>query len=116
MNLAIIGSRDFNNYDLLKQTILSLININDVNSIVSGGANGADKLAEKFAEEFGLQKIIFKPDWNKFGKSAGIIRNSDIVKNSDMVIAFWDGNSKGTKKSIDISKKLGKKLKVVTYK
>jgi len=104
MNLGIVGSRDFNDYDKLKKEILTLYSIDKIKCIVSGGANGADKLGERFAEEFNLKKRIFYPDWNKYGKRAGFIRNKDIVDNSDKLIAFWDGKSKGTKLTIDLAK------------
>lgn len=112
MKISIIGSRTFNDYDFLKQSILENIAINDIDVIVSGGAKGADKLGELFAEEFNKRTIIFLPDWEKYGKSAGFIRNADIIKNSDFVFAFWNGVSKGTLNSINTAKKLNKKIKI----
>ena len=91
MKIGIIGSRGFNNYELLEKTLEEYQN---VELVVSGGAQGADKLGERWANEKGIKTLIFKPNWEKFGKSAGFIRNQDIVKNSDLVIAFWDGESK----------------------
>jgi len=121
IDLAIIGSREFSDFEYLEQKILLVCNIEEfsvleIKSIVSGGAKGADTLAEKFAEKYLLFKKIFYPDWNKFGKSAGFRRNKDIIENSDIVIAFWDSESKGTKHSIDISKKLNKKIYIFEYK
>lgn len=84
--------------------------------IVSGGAQGADKLAEKFAEDNKIDKLIFKAEWDLYGPRAGMIRNEDIVKNSDVVIAFWDGKSKGTNNSIGHAKGMDKELHVVIYK
>jgi hypothetical protein len=104
MNLGIVGSRTFNNYDLLKIEIFKLYSIDSIKCIVSGGANGADKLAEKFANEFNLDKKIFLPDWNKYGKKAGYIRNKEIVDYSDKLIAFWDSKSPGTKITIELAK------------
>ena len=111
--LAIIGSREFNDYELLKCEILKFVDITNISKIISGGANGADKLGERFALEYDIEKLIFKPDWNKYGKSAGIIRNGDIINNSTHVIAFWKNNSPGTKNSIDRAKTNKKILKVV---
>ena len=85
MNVAIIGSRGFNDYELVKSI---LEKYNDVTTIVSGGAKGADSLGERWAKEKGIPTKIFYPDWNKHGKSAGYIRNKDIISNSDLVIAF----------------------------
>ncbi len=112
ISLAIIGSRNFENYILAKNILLEIINENDliVNKIISGGAKGVDKIAEKFAEEFNIDIEVIKPDWKKYGRSAGLIRNSDIIKNSDFIIAFWNGKSKGTLDSINKAKKLNKEL------
>lgn len=66
---------------------------------------GADKLAEKYAKHYDIPTKIFLPDWNQFGKSAWYIRNKLIVENADIVIAFYDGASKGTKLTIDLVKK-----------
>lgn len=106
-HLAIIGSRTFDDYNLLKT---ELDKLSKVDLICSGGALGADSLGEKWAKESGVRTLIFKPDWNKYGKSAGMIRNKDIISNSDGVICFWDGKSKGTKNSIELSLKLNKPI------
>ena len=103
MKFAIVGSRTFNNYMLLEESILQKYNLSLINEIISGGATGADTLAETFAHKFNINLIVFKPQWDIYGKKAGCIRNKDIVTNADVVIAFWDGYSKGTKNSIDIA-------------
>ena len=113
MRTAIIGSRNFTDWELMEKT-LSQLNFN-ITEIVSGGAKGADSLGEKYALTKNIPTKIYLPDWEKFGKAAGMIRNADIIKNSDFVIAFWDGISKGTKQSIDLSKKTNKKLLVIRY-
>ena len=113
MNLAIIGSRDFDNYYLLETRINFIINQYDIDCIISGGARGADLLGKRYAKENNINYIEYKPDWDKFGKAAGVIRNKDIINTSDIVIAFWDGKSKGTKNSIDIAKKQNKKIYIV---
>lgn len=113
MKIGIIGSRSFDKYELVKDVMNEYINQVDI--IVSGGAKGADTLGEVWAKENGKEILIFKPEWDKYGKKAGFIRNQDIVKNSDLVIAFWDGVSKGTKSSIDLCKKFGIKIKVINY-
>jgi len=113
MILGIIGSRTFNNYDLLTDEINKLKSIYDIKAIVSGGAKGADLLGKKYAIENNLEYIEYLPDWKRFGKSAGVIRNKDIINTANIVIAFWDGVSKGTKNSIDIANKQNKKILVV---
>lgn len=109
MKIAVVGSRSFSCYDQVKKVLSGLA----ITLIVSGGAIGADSLAEKFAEENNIPKKIFLPDWAKFGRGAGMVRNKDIVTAADMVVAFWDGKSKGTKNTIDTARKLGKKVEVV---
>lgn len=113
-NLAIIGSRSFNNYTYAKKEILNIIQDNKIpiTKIISGGASGADKIAEIFASKFNIPIEVLIADWSK-GKQAGVVRNTDIIKKSDYVIAFWDGISKGTLDSINKAKKLNKKLFIV---
>lgn len=113
MKIGIVGSRNFNQYSLVKEVMDDYIA--EVDTVVSGGAKGADTLGELWAKENDIATLIFKPDWNKFGKRAGFIRNQDIVKNSDLVVAFWDGQSKGTKSSIDLCVKFGIPVKVIYY-
>jgi len=116
MNIAIVGGRDFNDYDLLKNTLNNYIeNKSFLNAIVSGGAKGADTLAEKYTEELGVEMIIFRPDYKKFGRLAALHRNTEIIENSDIVFAFWDGKSRGTLDSVTKAKKLEKILFIINY-
>lgn len=103
--VAIIGSRSFNDYEFLKEKL----NPDSISIIVSGGAFGADELAEQYAEEHEIPMRIFKPNW-KLGKHAGLLRNIEIVDFCDFVIAFWNGKSKGTKHAIEYAKKIGKEV------
>ena len=73
--IAVVGSRDFGDYEILKKVLDALRLKKGFEVIISGGAAGADSMAEFYAEENGLGTIIFKPDWNTYGKSAGFIRN-----------------------------------------
>lgn len=113
MVIGIVGGRDFDDYSLLTTTMNEYVD--KVHLIVSGGAKGADSLGERWAKENNKKTLIFKPEWEKFGKSAGFIRNQEIVKNSDFVLAFWDGKSKGTKSSIDLCKKNEIPYKIIYY-
>ena len=112
MKIAVIGSRNFANYELLKKT---LSEITGITKVISGGAKGADSLAEQWAKENQIETVIYKPDWAKYGRGAGVVRNRLIIEDCDLCIAFWDGESKGTKSSIDHCKKLNKKLTIVRY-
>ncbi len=115
MKLAVIGSRTFDDYKILCVVIDQLKEVFPISTIVTGGAKGADSLAEKYAYHNKLALEIYKPDWEQYGKSAGFIRNSTIWDNSDMGIAFWDGMSKGTAHSFNIAKKQNKKLYIFNY-
>ena len=116
MNIAIVGGRDFSDYTLLKERLSRYISIYGVpENIVSGGAKGADALAAQFATEMGLPLLVFKPDYQKYGRGATLVRNTQIIENADVVFAFWDGQSKGTKDSITKAKKLQKELHIISY-
>jgi RNAse (barnase) inhibitor barstar len=108
MRVAIVGSRSFTDYEKFKTLLFNAYDIKDISEIVSGGAKGTDSLAEKFSHEYMIPIKIFFPDWNKFGKKAGFLRNEEIVDYCDELVAFWDGDSKGTKSSIDLSNKKDK--------
>ncbi|UOE39715.1 DUF2493 domain-containing protein [Chryseobacterium oryzae] len=116
MNIAIVGGRDFNDYDLLKKTLNKFIeNKSFLNAIVSGGALGADKLAEKYAAELQVDMIVYKPNHKKHGRLAALYRNTEIIEASDIVFAFWDGKSRGTLDSVTKAKKLEKTLFIINY-
>jgi len=119
MKIAIVGGRDFYNTILLQDTLINYCKERDLHprniAIVSGGASGADTLAEMFADRYNIRKIIFKADWNLYGKQAGFVRNHHIINEADVVFAFWDGKSKGTSHSIELAKKANKKLYIIRY-
>jgi hypothetical protein len=108
--LAIVGSRSFDDYALLRSEVgrhcWNYFGTRDEpREIISGGASGADALAERYAKERGWPFRAFPADWKKWGKAAGILRNRDIVRAADMVIAFWDGISRGTAHTIETAKR-----------
>lgn len=111
MKVAVVGSRTFNDYNKLKTTLDSI----GISIIISGGAVGADSLAERYASDMNIPTIIFKPDWKTHGRSAGIIRNKDIVDSCDILVAFWDGESRGTLNSIERANASGKRVIVVNF-
>jgi len=118
MNLGIVGSRNFTDYESFKNAIFKVlqgwnIELKDVENIVSGGAKGADTLAEKFAKEYDINMNVYKPNWNLYGKKAGIIRNTDIVENSTHMIAFPSRYGKGTQDSITKAKNKKIPIKVL---
>jgi hypothetical protein len=134
MRIIIAGSRDFNDYHLLftkcnqifaqlsKEGLLTGSINQDIKNmeIISGTARGADELGEIFAEEHNISVIKFPADWDTYGKSAGYRRNAEMAlyakEDNGILIAFWDGISKGTNHMIDLAKKYGLKVFVVNYK
>lgn len=120
MKILVVGSRNFSNYALLKQTLNKIININDDNEIISGGARGADALAKQYAIENSIKFKEFPADWNQHGKSAGYIRNNQMheyIANFEnrICIAFWDGLSKGTQHSFQLAEKYKNPIKIIKY-
>lgn len=116
MKVIIAGSREFNDSALLfSECDLVLKNRTFDIEIVSGTARGADRLGEDYAKTRDFSIKQFHADWNKHGKSAGYIRNKEMAEYADMLIAFWDGKSRGTKHMIDLAQEAGLKIKVVHY-
>lgn len=108
--VIIAGSRSFSDYELLRAKCDSILapkaGTHDV-VVLSGTAKGADRLGERYAKERGFEIRQFPAGWATFGKSAGVVRNHEMAKNADALIAFWDGKSKGTKNMIEKSRRLG---------
>jgi hypothetical protein len=112
--LAIVGSRDYHDYDAFSKhvaTFLAEANLilNQI-EIVSGGANGADALAERWAKEHNIKCIVFPADWAKYGNSAGPRRNQQIVDYCDRVLAFPSRAGRGTQDTIDRAHRANKPL------
>jgi hypothetical protein len=126
IKVIIAGGRTFDNYFLLEQECNKIFaSIDPINfdiEIVSGTANGADKLGESFAKNYNLKVARFPANWDLYGKSAGYKRNEQMAKYAmqdselGVLIAFWDGESRGTKHMIDLANKHGLKVFVVRYK
>ncbi len=109
--VAIVGSRSITNYSIFKSKLESH-NL-AFECIISGGANGVDSLAKRYATEHGIKLVEILPDWKTHGKGAGLLRNTEIVKMADVVIAFWDGVSRGTKDSIEKATAMKKECRVI---
>jgi len=109
--VAIAGSRNFKDLDMVREYLWdwhpACIHI------VTGGAEGPDSVAEEWARDNKLPLTVIKPDWAKHGKKAGILRNIDIVSQADEVVAFWDGESRGTKSTIEFA--LAQKKNLMVY-
>ena len=117
MKVAIVGSRSCKNYNFFSKKLAQIL-INELNiarnediSFISGGAIGVDLMAERFADQFAIQIEEIRPDYKTYHpKSAPIIRNKEIVRRADIVIAFWDGKSRGTQNTICEAIKQDKRL------
>lgn len=109
MKTAIIGSRGLTVKNLEKY----LPELTE--EIVSGGAKGIDTCAKEHAISHGLKLTEFLPEYEKYGRAAPIRRNDKIVEYSDIVIIFWDRQSKGTKYVLGLCKKLKKPYKLFTH-
>lgn len=116
--LIVAGGRDFEDYDLLSLVLYSLADHaladKDI-SIISGKAKGADELAMIFAKEHGILCHTYPADWDMHGNKAGYIRNKQMGEFSDGLLAFWDGQSKGTHHMIKTMEDQNKWVHVVNY-
>ena len=104
MKLLIVGSRSITNFDLSGHIP------ENTTTIISGGAKGIDTLAEQYADQNSIEKIIIRPQYEKYGRAAPIKRNEEMVDSADCVLAVWDGTSKGTKYTLNYAKKKEKKI------
>lgn len=114
--IIIAGSRTVpENCHILAGKIANILSNMEMSKteIVSGGARGADRLGEYCSGLFHCGLSIFPADWDKYGKSAGYIRNKQMAEYATHLIAVWDGKSKGTKHMIDIAKEKGLKVKII---
>ena len=105
--LVVAGCRNYTDYATAEREISSyLLQLNPTSpiTIVCGDAKGADRLGERYALEHHLSVEHFPADWEHYGKSAGPIRNKEMSKVADAVIAFWDGESKGTQNMIECAR------------
>jgi hypothetical protein len=109
MKLIIAGSRNITNISVVKTALAKFkINLQEVSEIVSGMANGVDKLGERIAEENNIPVKQFPADWRKYDKSAGYKRNIEMAEYGDMLLVIWDGNSKGSKAMFDLMRRVKK--------
>lgn len=101
LHVAVIGSRSITDADLSKYIP------RDATMLISGGASGVDTLAEKYAASHDLPIRILRPNYAVYGKRAPLLRNRQIIECADLVIAVWDGVSRGTAYTIDYAHERG---------
>lgn len=122
LRMIIAGGRDFNDYDLLEYNVNEILKKYDNKiRIISGTARGADRLGEVFAQNNRYELSRFPANWDLYGKSAGYRRNAEMAKfaveneNIGVLIAFWDGTSRGTKHMIDLAKRYNLNIHIIKY-
>ena len=107
MKLLIAGSRSIQEFDL------SPYILPDTDCIITGGANGIDRIAEQYADEHKLSKIILRPQYHLYKRNAPLIRNKQMVDIADAVLVIWDGKSKGTRYTMDYTQQKNVPLTLV---
>ena len=118
--IIIAGSRSMEDYSLMARTWREYTKKHGLTvgrlTIISGGARGADKLAERLAKENGLKCDVMPADWKAQGRAAGQIRNAEMAKAAGAdgrLLAFWDGQSSGTAGMIKQARSAGLRVEVV---
>jgi len=114
LKLAVVGNRTFDDPELMSKVLDRYRAEHPDMTIISGAAKGADTLAANYAKAHSLNLIEFPADWAQHGRRAGPLRNSQIVAEAEMLIAFWDEASTGTRDSINKAHARGIPVLVVT--
>ena len=107
--LALIGSRDYPSPDRVRRYVRGLP---PGTVVVSGGARGVDSVAEEAARAAGLEVVVLRADWKRLGRGAGLARNHDVVDTAEEVVAWWDGESRGTLHTLRVAVVAGKRVTV----
>jgi hypothetical protein len=121
MRLIVAGSRSFTDYDLLQRKLDHLTSKLNKSKLVliHGAAKGADTLADRWAEERGVRRLVFLPNYTQ-GKRAPHIRNQEMVEfaaeQNGALIAFWDGKSRGTASILHKARKQNLTIRIVKFK
>lgn len=105
--LLIAGSRSIEQFDLSPHIP------HETDMIITGGAKGIDTIAEQYADQHRISKMVLRPRYDLYGKAAPIIRNREMVAVADSVLIVWDGISKGTKGTEQYARKMGKQVTVI---
>ena len=107
MKLLVVGSRSIKEFDL------SPYIPSDVDTVISGGADGMDRLAEQYADLHRLSKYVLRPQYKLYGRAAPLKRNEQMVDMADTVLVIWNGHSKGTQYTLRYAKTRNKPLALV---
>jgi hypothetical protein len=116
MRIIIAGGRDFKDFELMKDKLDKLLPLGRLRiTVLSGRANGADKLGERYAHLRNLNIDYYPARWDIYGIRAGFMRNEEMAGKATHLFAFWDGKSKGTKHMIDTARKKGLVTIIIRY-
>lgn len=115
MIVSVTGSRTISDYNWFANKLEESLKDYKVTKFISGGARGVDTLIKIYCNRNNKELEEILPDWDKYGKKAGFVRNKEIIDKSDFNLIFWDGKSKGSKFNIDYCEKNNKKFKVIRY-
>ncbi len=108
MKVIIAGSRDITDKKLVADAVRSFQRIGMITEIVCGEARGVDAIGKQIAEAMKVPVKSFPADWDHYGKRAGYIRNKEMAMYGDVLVAVWDGQSRGTRMMIEIMNEVGK--------
>jgi hypothetical protein len=111
VKIVIAGSRSFHDYQLLCQTLAP--ERHRITQVITGGARGADQLGYRWAWKHAIRHQLFRADWERFGKSAGVRRNFQMAQAGDVLVVFGDEPSPGTAHLIQCMQALGKPVVVI---
>jgi predicted Rossmann fold nucleotide-binding protein DprA/Smf involved in DNA uptake len=112
VKLAIVGSRDFADRNKMDRALEPLQPL--ITEVISGGAAGADSMGERWARKRGIPVRVFHPDHKRY-KHAFHHRNRLIVEACDQLIAFWNGQSSGTRYTIDDARRMNRPVTIVRF-
>ncbi len=118
MKILVCGDRNWTDRKPIRKALLSISDLDVIDVVIEGGANGADTLAREVGKELGIIVWEFKADWRKYGRAAGPIRNRQMLdEKPDRVLAFHDDleESKGTKDTVTEARRRGIPVTVIGH-
>ncbi len=105
MKTIIAGTRGIADYALVAGAIER--SGFDISQVLSGRARGVDAIGELWAKSNDVPVVAFLPDWERYGRGAGLKRNTQMAEAADALLAVWDGKSRGTAHMVSEAKRLG---------
>lgn len=114
LRIVVAGSRGFTDYDVLSEIMDRVLikSMRDHVVFISGTAQGADRLGERYARDNDYECERYPADWDRYGRSAGYKRNQKMAKVATHLVAFWDEQSRGTRHMISIAIEAGLTVRV----